>query len=66
MRNGSTVPSVFTPLAHKSTFIVSVCSKWHQKYNKKLDPKGTHGHDIIITRKIKSCGDSIYKPLEIV
>ena len=31
-----------------------------------LDPNKAHGHDILIIRMIKLCGNSIYKPLSII
>ena len=33
---------------------------------KKLDPNKAHGHDMISIRMLKLCGDSIWKPLEII
>ena len=33
---------------------------------KKLDPNKAHGHDMISIRTLKLCGDSIWKPLEII
>ena len=32
----------------------------------KLDPNKAHGHDMISIRMIKLCGDSAYKPLEMI
>ena len=31
-----------------------------------LDPNKAHGHDNISIRKLKICGSSIYKPLEMI
>ena len=33
---------------------------------KKLDPNKAHGHDMITIHMLKLCGDSIWKPLEII
>ena len=32
----------------------------------KLDPKKAYGHDMISIHMVKLCGDSIYKPLEMI
>ena len=32
----------------------------------KLDPNKSHGHDMISIRMLKICGNSIYKPLQLI
>ena len=66
IQNKSTIPSVFKPLTHNllTSFqftcddIKSIINKW--------DPNKAHGHDMISIYMIMWCGDTVYKPLEII
>ena len=47
--------------------MISYCTIWPLwRYYQKLDPNKPHGHDTISIRMLKLCGDSIWKPLEII
>ena len=37
-----------------------------EKIIKNLDPKKSHGHDMLSIRMLKLCGESIYKPLNLI
>ena len=37
-----------------------------EKIFKNLDPNKAHGHDMLSIRMLKLCGESIYKPLNII
>ena len=64
--NGSKLPSVLT--VHTESLLES----FHFSADhiggiiNKLDPNKAHGHDMISIRMLKLCGDSIWKPLEII
>ena len=64
--NDSKLPSVLT--FHTESFLES----FHFSADhigdiiKKLDPNKAHGHDMVSIRMLKLCGDSIWKPLEII
>ena len=64
--NDSKLPSVLT--VHKESLLESFhFSPDHiGDIIKKLDSNKPHGHDMISIRMLKLCGDSIWKPLEII
>ena len=66
IQNRSTIPSVFTPLTNKSLSSFQFTADDIKLIINKLDPNKVHGHDMISIRQIKLCGDSIYKPLEMI
>ena len=37
-----------------------------EKIIKNLDPNKSHGHDMLSIRMLKLCGESIYKPLNVI
>ena len=37
-----------------------------EKIIKNLDPTKSHGHDMLSVRMLKLCGESIYKPLNLI
>ena len=66
IQNRSTIPSVFTPLTNKSLSSFQFTADDIKIIINKLDPNKAHDHDMISIRQIKLCGDSIYKPLEMI
>ena len=46
--------------------MISYCTIWPLWRYQKLDPNKPHGHDTISIRMLKVCGDSIWKPLDII
>ena len=66
MQNRSTIPSVFTPLTHKSLASFKFTGNDIKCVINKSDFNKAHIHDMIGIRMIKLCGDSICKILEII
>ena len=64
--NNSKLPSVLT--VHTESLLESFYfSVDHiEDIIKKLDPNKARGNDMISIRMLKLCGDSIWKPLEII
>ena len=57
---------VFTALTHKSFLSLQFTANDIKSTVSKLDTNKAHYHDMISFRMIKLCGDSIYKPLEMI
>ena len=65
-KNSSKLPSNLHYLNDKSLSSVRFSQEDIAKIIQNLDPNKAHGHDDISIRKLKICGSSIYKPLEII
>ena len=63
--NNSKLPSVLT-VPTKSLLELFYFFVDHIGDVKKLDPNKAHGHNMISIRMLKLCGDSTWKPLEII
>ena len=59
--NNSKIPS-------ENEFLSSIAFEINdiEKIIKNLDPNKSHGHDILSIRMLKLCGESIYKPLNLI
>ena len=51
------IPSVFTPLTHKSLSSFQFTAIDIKSIINKSDPNKAHGHDMVSIRMIKLCGD---------
>ena len=66
IQNSSTIPSVFTPLTHKSFLPFQFTAKDIKSITNKLALNKACGHDMVSICMIKLYGDSIYKQLEMI
>ena len=58
---------VYLPLYYSiCNFFYQSQFKWHCKNNQNLNPNSSHSQDMISIRMPKTCGNSIYKPLQII
>ena len=65
LNNSSVLPNNLAKLTNKSLDTVNFTTDDIFKIINNLDPNKAHGHDMLIIRMIKLCGNSICKPLSI-
>ena len=66
IKNSSKLPSHLHYLTYNRLSSVRFSQDNIAKIIQNLDPNKAHGHDNISIRKLKICGSSIYKPLEMI
>ena len=66
IKNSSVLPSVLLKRTENVISSVDCGSDDIAKIIQKLDPNKVHGHDMISIRMLKICGNSIYKPLQLI
>ena len=64
--NNSSLPSYINYTTEKRLSTVALSVEAISKITQNLDSNKAPGHDNISIRMLKICGDSIYKPLEII
>ena len=62
----SSLPSYINYTTEKRLPTVASAAEYIGKIIQKLDSDRAHGHDNISIRMLKICGDSTYKPLELI
>ena len=65
-KNSSVLPSVLFKRTENVISSIDFGSDDIAKIIQKLDPNKSHGHDMISVRMLKICGNSIYKPLQLI
>ena len=66
MNNSSKIPSTFLKRTDKFISSISFSSNDIARIIRDLDPNKALGHDMVIVRALKICGEFISKPLEIM
>ena len=66
IKNSSVLPSVLFKRTENVISSINFGSDDIAKIFQKLDPNKAHGHDMISIRMLKICGNSIYKPLQLI
>ena len=64
--NNSKIPSECSRNSHESSSSITFEINEIEKIIKNLDPNKSHGHDMLSIRMLKLCGESIYKPLNLI
>ena len=64
--NSSVLPSVLFKRTENVISFIDFGSDDITKIIQKLDPNKAHGHDMISIRMLKICGNSVYKPLQLI
>ena len=64
--NNSKHPSVLTVHTESLLELFYISADHIGDIIRKLDPNKVYGHDMISIRMLKQCGDTIWKPLEII
>ena len=65
-KNSGVLPSVLFKRTENVISSIDFGSDDIAKTIQKLDPNKAHGHDMISIRMLKICGNSIYKPLQLI
>ena len=60
------LPSNFTPYIENRLSTVTFSKDDNGKIIQNLNPNKAHCHDNITIRMLKTCGSSIYRPLELI
>ena len=66
LRNKSELPATHSKKTSQSLTTIDFSNNDILKIIRNLDPNKAHGHDMIRTRMVKICDDSIYKPLKLI
>ena len=66
IKNSSVLPSVLFKRTENVISFIDFGSNGIAKIIQKLDRNKAHGHDMISIRMLKICGNSIYKPLQLI
>ena len=66
MSNASNLPSNFTLYINNRLSAVTFSQDDIGKNIQNVNPNKTHSHDNISIRMVKTCGSSIYGPLELI
>ena len=66
IKNSSVLPSVLFKRTENVIYSIDFGWDYIAKIIQKLDPNKAHGHDMISIRMLKICGNSIYKPLQLI
>ena len=66
LTNSSVLPSVLFKRTENVISSIDFGSDDIAKIIQKLDPNKAHGHDMISIRMLKICGNSVYKPLQLI
>ena len=66
IKNSSKLPSVLFKRTENVISSIDFGSDDIATIIKKLDPNKAHGHDMVSIRMLKMCGNSIYKPLQLI
>ena len=66
INNSSIFPSVLIKQTENALSSINFHSDDIAKIIQKLDPNKAHGHDMISIHILKICGNSIYKPLQLI
>ena len=66
IRNSSVLPSVLFKRTDNVISSIDFGSDDVAKIIQMLDPNKAHGHDMISIRMLKTCGNSIYKPIQLI
>ena len=66
IKNSSVLPSVLFKRTENVISFIDFVADDIAKIIQNLDPNKAHGHDMIIIRMLKICGNSIYKPLQLI
>ena len=64
--NNSKIPSECPRKSNESLSFITFEINDIEKIIKNLDPNKSHGHDMLSIRMLKLCGESIYKPLNLI
>ena len=64
--NNSKIPSECPQKSNESLSSITFEINDIEKIFKNLDPNKAHGHDMLSIRMLKLCGESIYKPLNLI
>ena len=64
--NNSKIPSECSRKSNESLSSITFEINDIEKIIKNLDPNKSHGHDMLSIRMLKLCGESIYKPLNLI
>ena len=66
LRNKSELPATLSKKSSESLTAIEFSNNDILKRIRNLDPKKDHGHDMISIRMVKTCDDSICKPLKLI
>ena len=64
--NNSKIPSECPRKSNESLSSITFETNDIEKIIKNLDPNKSHGHDMLSIRMLKLCGESIYKPFNLI
>ena len=64
--NNSKIPSECPRKSYESLSSITFEINYIEKIIKNLDPNKSHGHDMLSIRMLKLCGESIYKPFNLI
>ena len=66
IRNSSVLFSDYELFTDKSLWNITFVDKDIRRIKRSLDPNKGQGHDVMSICMLKICGDSIYRPLELI
>ena len=65
-RSKSKLPATLSKTTRESLTTIKFSNNYILKIISNLDPNKAHGHDVISTRMVKICDNSICKPLKLI
>ena len=66
LKSKSKLPATLSETTRESLTTIKFSNNYILKIISDLDPNKAHGHDIISTRMVKICNNSICKPLKLI